>query len=156
LKERVLKYLNYLLSISNDERLVALSIALGLFFGIILPMGLQSIIVVPLALLFRLNIYLSVGSTLITNPVTIAPIYYLAFLIGSSIIGYDINWEGINYVIDSPTYENISTLGVEMVVSLLLGNLILALIFSSASYFFVQYVLKKYKEKKRRQFSKVI
>jgi uncharacterized protein len=65
---------------------VALGMALGLFFGLLIPIAQ-----IPLAglsaVLLRANVPMAVASTLVTNPFTFGPVYYAAWRVGASIIG---------------------------------------------------------------------
>jgi uncharacterized protein len=65
---------------------VALGIAIGVFMGLLLPIA-QIPFAAVLAVAFRANITMAVGCTLITNPFTFAPLYYLAYRIGAALIG---------------------------------------------------------------------
>lgn len=65
-----------------NRRGVALGLALGVFFGLLFPVA-QIIAAAAAALLLRANIPAAVGSTLITNPITVAPLYYGAYHLGA-------------------------------------------------------------------------
>ncbi len=63
------------------RRSVAGGVAIGLFCGLI-PGPIQMISAALLAVLFRVNLPVAAFTTLYTNPVTIVPIYLLAYEIG--------------------------------------------------------------------------
>lgn len=63
-------------------------VAVGLFAGLI-PGPLQLITAVLLAILFRVNLPLSMVLTLYTNPLTIVPLYLAAYSLGSMVTGHD-------------------------------------------------------------------
>jgi uncharacterized protein len=69
-----------------SRRGVAIGIGLGVFFGLLIPIA-QIPFAAAFAILLRANVPAAVGSTLITNPVTFAPIYILAFRLGSALLG---------------------------------------------------------------------
>lgn len=69
-----------------SRRGVALGVALGLFFGLLIPVG-QIPLAATLAVLVRANLPAAVTSTLITNPVTFGPIYYGAYQLGAWVMG---------------------------------------------------------------------
>lgn len=71
------------------RRGVALGFAFGVFFGLLVPVA-QIPLSAATAVIFRANIPAAVGSTLITNPVTFAPIYYVAYRIGATLLGEDV------------------------------------------------------------------
>jgi nucleotide-binding universal stress UspA family protein/uncharacterized protein (DUF2062 family) len=69
-----------------DRSSVARGVAIGLFFGLLLPVA-QFLFAVLTAIALRGNVAIAAGSTLITNPLTFAPIYWLAHRVGSWLIG---------------------------------------------------------------------
>ena len=68
------------------RRSVAGGAAIGLFCGLI-PGPLQMISAVLLAILFRVNLPVAAFTTLYTNPLTILPLYAVAYEIGAWVIG---------------------------------------------------------------------
>ncbi len=69
-----------------NRRGIAMGLAIGVFFGLLIPVA-QILFAVIAALLLRGNIPAAVGSTLITNPVTFAPVYYAAYHLGAWMLG---------------------------------------------------------------------
>ena len=69
-----------------NRRSAAGAFALGLFVMYLPPLG-QMLIAAAGAITFRVNLPISVSLVWITNPVTIPPMYYLAYLVGSRILG---------------------------------------------------------------------
>lgn len=70
-----------------NRRGIALGIAIGVFFGLLIPVA-QIFFAAVAALLLRANIPAAVGSTLITNPFTFAPVYYAAYHLGVWMLGH--------------------------------------------------------------------
>jgi len=68
------------------RRGVALGVAIGVFFGLLIPIA-QIPLSAAAAIVLRANIPTAVASTLVSNPVTYAPLYYAAYRIGSAILG---------------------------------------------------------------------
>jgi uncharacterized protein (DUF2062 family) len=56
------------------------------FFGLLIPVA-QIPLSAAMAVLLRANVPVAVGSTLVTNPVTFAPIYVFAHHLGSVLLG---------------------------------------------------------------------
>lgn len=65
---------------------VSMAFFVGLFCAL-LPLPGQTLIAAPLALLLRCNLPIAVALVWITNPLTIAPVLYLTFKLGSWILG---------------------------------------------------------------------
>jgi len=69
-----------------NRRAVAGGLAVGLFFGILIPF-LQIFLAAIVAILFRVNLPVAAFSTLVTNPFTFPPIYYFAYRLGNYLTG---------------------------------------------------------------------
>lgn len=79
-----------------NRRSVAGGLALGVFIAFLPVLG-QMVIAAAFAILLRLNLPVAVMSVWITNPFTIAPIYYFSYKVGTQILSeplgqYAFNW----------------------------------------------------------------
>jgi hypothetical protein len=63
---------------------------IGLFMAY-MPIPLQSIPAALLAILFRVNIAIAVALAWVSNPFTIAPMFYLAYVVGAHLTGAEIH-----------------------------------------------------------------
>lgn len=71
-----------------NRRSVSGGFAVGLFVAW-LPLPIQMIVAALLALLFRVNLPLSVVLVWVTNPVTIGPMFWFAWRVGSLLLGVE-------------------------------------------------------------------
>jgi uncharacterized protein (DUF2062 family) len=71
---------------SLEQHPVARGVAIGLFFGILLPVA-QILFAAVAAVLLRANLAVAAASTLVTNPLTFPFVYYLAYRVGSFLSG---------------------------------------------------------------------
>lgn len=69
-----------------SRRGVALGVALGVFFGLLIPLA-QIPVTAAVAIVLRANLPAAAASTLITNPLTLGPLYYSAYQLGSWLTG---------------------------------------------------------------------
>ena len=69
-----------------SRRGLALGIALGVFFGLLIPIA-QIPLSVGAAVALRANVPGAVASTMVSNPLTFGPLYYAAWRIGKAILG---------------------------------------------------------------------
>jgi len=69
-----------------SRRGIALGMALGVFFGLLIPIA-QIPFAAAAAVALRANVPTAVASTLVTNPVTFGPVYYAAWRIGKAVLG---------------------------------------------------------------------
>lgn len=68
-----------------NRRSVSGAFAVGMFVMYLPPLG-QMVIAAAGAIAFRVNLPISVALVWITNPITIPPMYYVAYLVGSWIL----------------------------------------------------------------------
>lgn len=69
-----------------NRRSIALGMAVGLFVAMI-PGPVQILCAMGIAIFLRVNLPMAVIATLLTNPLTMLPIYYVAHQIGTTLIG---------------------------------------------------------------------
>ncbi len=82
-----------------NRRSASLGFLVGLFCAFI-PLPIQMLIAGILSILVRSNLPLSVGLVWITNPLTIGPIFYGAYVIGATLLNipesqfvFELSWE---------------------------------------------------------------
>ena len=68
-----------------NRRSIAFGLAIGLFVGFMPILG-QMFVAAGLAILIRVNLPIAVMAVWITNPVTIAPIYFFSYQVGAYIL----------------------------------------------------------------------
>jgi uncharacterized protein (DUF2062 family) len=69
-----------------SRRGLALGVALGIFFGLLIPLA-QIPFAAAAAVALRANLPAAVASTLVTNPATLGPIYFAAWKLGAALLG---------------------------------------------------------------------
>lgn len=69
-----------------NRRSIAIGLALGVFWGLLIPVA-QILFAAIMAIYLRANLPVTVGSTLVTNPFTFAPVYFLAYRLGVYMYG---------------------------------------------------------------------
>jgi uncharacterized protein (DUF2062 family) len=133
--------------------------AVGLFCGLI-PFPLQMIAAVFLAALFRVNLSVAVIATLYSNPLTIVPLYALAYQFGAWVSGA---YDGVvqsQFDLPEMHWHNwTSVLGAWLAAlgkPFLIGLPLLALIFALVGYVAVRVawrvaVFMEWRARKRRQ-----
>lgn len=116
-----------------SRRGVAMGVAVGVFFGLLIPVA-QIPLSVGAAMLLRANVPAAVASTLVSNPLTFAPIYYGAYRLGVWVTGETAPRKGIE-VIGTQEIENtlnlwqrIAALGKPLVVGLCITAVLMGLL----------------------------
>ena len=123
------------------RRSVAGGVAVGLFTGLI-PGPLQIIGAALLAVLFRVNLPVAMISTFYTNPLTIAPLYFLAYKLGALVTGQHNGLSPAHFALPQMSWSNWHSVMLDWIVSLgkplAVGLPLLAIIFAIAGYFTVR------------------
>lgn len=130
-----------------SRRGLAMGMALGFFFGLLIPLA-QIPLSAAAAVALRANVPAAVASTLVTNPVTFGPIYYAAWRVGSALLGQPVGARPppVTVTDDQAGYERwwqaayrrISSVGKP----LLLGLAVMATATGVATYFVVSAIWK--------------
>lgn len=136
-----------LVSMKGNPSKIALSLALGIFVGVMMPMGFQVIIVVPLALVLNLNLLIALTATLISNPLTVLPLYFIIIQVGEFLTQINISWEKIEMVIEHPGMKNFLNLGYESLIVFFSGSITLGLATSTAIYFITLKIIRNHRLK---------
>lgn len=117
-----------------NRRSASGAFAVGLFFAF-WPVPFQMWLAAAIAIPLRVNLPLSVATVWITNPFTMPPIFYGAYLVGTTILGspstnfhFQLSWTWV--------VESMETIGP----AFLLGCLICSVVFSSIGYFSLNYL----------------
>jgi len=110
--------------------------AIGLFVAWI-PMPFQMVVAAAFAILFNVNIPVSVALVWITNPLTMPVMFYGAYLLGAKILGhapqefaFEASWQWIE--------ASLATIGP----AFLLGCLVLGIVFSTVGYLMISNLWK--------------
>lgn len=123
------------------RRSVAGGVAVGMFCGLI-PGPFQMIGAALAAVLFRVNLPVAIFTTLYTNPLTLAPLYMLAYKLGALVTGQHNGLSDTSLAFPEMGWDNWFTVLLEWAVSLgkplAFGLLLLAAILAIAGYFAVR------------------
>ncbi|MCL1037691.1 DUF2062 domain-containing protein [Shewanella submarina] len=110
--------------------------AVGLFSAW-MPIPFQMVLAAALAIFFRVNVPVSVALVWITNPITMPVMFYLAYLVGASLLGIDAStfhfeasWAWLK--------ASLTTIGP----SFLLGCAVMAITWAAVGYFILRSLWK--------------
>ena len=138
---RSLRFLDRLLHEPNlwhiNRHSVSRAILLGVFWCMV-PMPFQSVPAAITAIWLNANLPLTLVTLWISNPVTMGPLLYAGYVVGTLVLGrpeeaahFQLSWEWI------------SSRLVEVGVPLYIGSLILGVIFSVAAYLSIQQLWRR-------------
>lgn len=125
---------------SFTRQRVARGVAIGSFFAVMLPIG-QIPAAVVAAVLLRANPLAGAAATFISNPLTFAPIYYAAYLIGAALLGTP---QSLALEVQHGSWTGSLVFWSSTMVAfgrpLMLGMLLMAIAAAAAGYFITQLV----------------
>lgn len=140
---------------------LALGIAIGMFVTLLPLIGIQMMLTVFLAWMFRANKLVGIPLVWISNPLTIIPIYFPSYWLGCKLMGIPVvtsKWVDLKQQWEVVDADPTSTWGVrvkfwwdsllEFVWPLSLGSLIVASVFGVISYYISLYLIRSYRMKR--------
>ncbi|MBQ0725685.1 MAG: DUF2062 domain-containing protein [Cycloclasticus sp.] len=150
------KHLKVFGNLLNDQNLWHLNrrsfagaIAIGLFIAFI-PLPTQMVIAAAVAIIIRVNLPVAVATVWITNPVTMPPMFYAAFWVGSLLMDMPASTQAFEFSFDAL----LSSLGHNWKPFLLgcfvLGSVSSALGYLSARAIWRWLIVKKWSIRKRK------
>ena len=147
-----LKYFQ-LLRIKDTPHRVALGLAIGIAAGCLPCMGVQSFLALPVAFFIGANKIASLIGVWWTNPITFIPIYYSEYVIGTVFSDYTV----LNYsdfyqkTSQLRNLEDVTNLGLEILMPMTIGSLIAAAVLGPLSFFFFRNLLVKRRERRKKK-----
>ncbi len=159
MKEKLRELITRFKELQGDPGYLARGITIGTFLGFAPLLPLKSVLILFLTMVIPSSTVAAfLCTTLICNPLTYVPLYYLAWFIGDLILPGRASWEILNNVLqailDGGFTESLSLIcnvGFDTGVVILVGGMILAIIptiiiYPLAIIFFNRLEKKRYKK----------
>ena len=149
-------YLRFI-RLKGHPSVLARGVAIGAFIGITPTIPFHTIMALLFAFILRGSKVAALLTTfIVSNPVTLLPQYYFSWQIGNWLTPGKHSWEEVSILIESitdggrfgETLAALGEIGIDSLMILLWGGIILALPFTIAFYF-VSYILFSSIQKKR-------
>ena len=136
-------------NLKGKPAFLARGAAVGVFAGCFPLLGLQSLIGVLLAVVFRGSKVAAVAFTWVSNPLTYIPLFLFNFKVGKFLLGID---SISSQDIDFESWASFLELGSTVAVALVFGSFIIGAIASVIAYFasFAFFKRLQYKKLRRR------
>jgi uncharacterized protein (DUF2062 family) len=141
--------LRRVLALDDSPHCKALGVAIGMFVGLTPTVGLQIVIVLTLAWLTRRLFSFNVSAALVTvyvsNPVTVLPIYWLNYQVGTLFVAGHANRETFDRILRYDGWRAwlaaLEALFVEIGLPLVVGSLVVATVAALLTYPLVVWTL---------------
>ena len=144
---KIWELLNNLLTLDLPVNKISQSLALGVFIGLTVPFGLQTLSVLPIVLLFRCNFPITWSGTLISNPFTVLPIYIAAVFVGERVTGIKVSFEEINNMINNPLLNSLGNFGFDTIMVLVSGTMVMGVVLSVTVYYLSFFLITWHRER---------
>jgi uncharacterized protein len=155
---RIIKFLYYkLLRTEGTPHSIALAVAIGIFVGCIIPIGIwgQTALSIILAIRFKTNPGITFAATWVSNPYSVIFLYPAFCYVGSMIIGAHMTFAQVKTnivsVIHNFSWDVFCGLGSELAISYIIGSFVFGVIGASVGYYLTYKVLKKYKQARAKR-----
>ena len=93
---RLQRFFRWLWQQEGSPSYKARGLGIGVFCGCFPFFGFQTLLGISLASLLRGNHFLAVSGTLISNPATYVPLYWLNYRVGSALLGQEVDLQGLS------------------------------------------------------------
>ena len=146
--------LGWIRSLPQDPNLLHLnrhSVSLAVFIGIFcafVPIPIQTLMVIAMCFWLGANLPLAMVIIWMSNPLTIPPMFYLTYKLGSYILGTTLGDFSVTL-----SWAWFSQLGSEILLPLFVGSVLAGTVLASIGYFFVLFlwrwkVIKDWEQRK--------
>lgn len=138
-----------------NRRSVSGAFAVGLFNAAI-PVPFQMLLAAAGAILFRVNLPISVALVWVTNPLTMPPLFYIAYLVGAWVLDVPLVFSQNDFQL---SWEWLGEQLLQVWEPFLLGCAILAVVGAAAGYVFIRllwrfHVVIQWRKRRHRPQSK--
>ena len=123
---RLREALEHIVHPEHSPQATAFSIAAGIFIGIFIPVGLQLATTLLISPLKKINLILTSLATLISNPFTVLPLYWIGIMTGEYVTGHTFPWHVYDRFMNNPGFKQFVDIGMEGLFVLMSGLLVLA------------------------------
>ena len=140
----------------GDPYYLARGVGFGVFMGVLPLIPIQTLLLIPLSVALRVStIGALIAATLISNPLTFVPQYYLTWRLGNFILPGRISWQHLEHVLLTIENEGLldgiatfSHLGVKAITVILTGGALIGIPLGVVSYFVSLYFFRAVRRKR--------
>jgi uncharacterized protein (DUF2062 family) len=130
--------------LKGDPVYLAKGFAFGVFMGVLPLVPVQTILIIPLSITLRVSTLAAIiAGTIVSNPLTFMPQYYITWKLGNAVLPGRISWEHLEEILLAVQNQGVlnalasfSHLGLKTIAVLLTGGAIIGIPAGIISYFF--------------------
>ena len=165
IREKVRRFYFKMVREKAPPEYIARGWAIGMFWGLASPLGMQLVFSIPCAFLFKgSKIGAVLGTVPLTNIVTVFFIYPIQCWIGNQILGGNLTFcavkDALQHVLQEPSlrtfYQALRDLSWDMLFAFFIGGILFGLLVAIPTYYGVLALVKRYRSRKRTKKNKKI
>ena len=138
-----------LIRLRGKPKAIATGLAMGVFAGFFPFLGLQTLIGVFLAALFKGSKVAAAAATWVSNPLTYVPIFVFNYKIGKLLLGTEET--RVIVPLDFNSLESFRELGLSFVITLLTGCIVVGAIAAGLTYIYSLSLIERLRHRRRRK-----
>ena len=145
-------YLLRLVRKEDSPESIAHGMALGIFVGFLAIIPFQTVVVLIVNQIFKVNKFAGViGINIFSSPITALPLFYLLHFVGKPFTGAEISYDVFIDLFKNFSIQNIASIGMNLFLSIILGGVIVGIIFYPITYIFTKRLILKYRNRRKKQ-----
>jgi len=138
------------LALDDSPHAIALGAAIGIFVGLTPSVGIQTILIVALALICRRFVYFNVTAAMLTtyvsNPLTMVPMYYFWYRLGTWFVPGNATVDQFEAIMEfeglAGWWQATCSLAVQVGMPMIIGSLLIAPIGAFIAYPLTRYLVR--------------
>lgn len=146
----------HILGLDDTHHSIAMGTTVGMFIGMTPTVGIQMLVVMFVAILtkrfFEFNRVAALITVYISNPVTMIPIYYMNYKVGTVFFGGDVSRDEFAKILEYEDFAGWWTTIVDLFVGigvpLIVGSLVVASVCAAITYPVMRWLLKTFRPEK--------
>jgi len=146
-----------LIRLRGNPHSLAMGVAVGLLIGISPTIPLHTVAIIGVTLLMRVStVSALIAATVVCNPLTMVPLYYLCWLFGDFILPGRLTWERIKEVLNLITsggfmdsMHTLSSLSLDAILVMMTGGFVIGIPAAIAGYYYSLRFFIRINEKRR-------
>lgn len=143
-------YLLRLVRKKDTPESIAHGMALGIFVGFLAIIPFQTVVVLIVNQIFKVNKFAGViGINIFSSPITAWPLFYLLHFVGKPFTGAEISYDVFVDIFKNFSIQNIASIGMNLFLSIILGGVIMGILFYPFTYFFTKRLVLKYRNRRK-------
>lgn len=143
-KQKINEFIKRVKQLKGDPNFIATGMAIGIFVGITPTFPFHTILAIGLAYILRASKAAAAIGVWIGNPLTIPFIYMGSYKTGTLILGTSSPFD-TKYT----TFTELTKLGFDATIALLMGGVVIGIPLAAASYFITRRLVKKLRSRRR-------